>query len=124
MKSSTVIACLLLLFGALLGGCSTSGKLGVVTKNLEQPAALLNGGASYEEIGPAEGKACRHFVLALIPWGASDLRTALDLALTQSGGDALVDVTVESELYGFFPIYNVYSLSCTRVTGTAVNLRT
>jgi hypothetical protein len=40
-------------------------------------------------------------------WGKSDFGTAVDKALVERGGDALLNVTVETSLYGFIPIYNV-----------------
>ncbi len=66
------------------------------------------------------GEACRYFVLAIFPWGRSDFQAAVDSALKRSGGDALVNVTVESSLYGFLPIYNVFSYTCTKVRGVAI----
>jgi hypothetical protein len=44
-------------------------------------------------------------------------------ALQQKGGDALINVTVTSSLYGFIPIYNVYSYTCTEVKGVAVKFQ-
>jgi bacteriorhodopsin len=44
----------------------------------------------------------------------------VDDALVQRGGDALLNVSVETSLYGFIPIYNVYSFTCTTVRGIAV----
>ena len=58
----------------------------------------------------------------MIPWGNSDVQTAVDRALAPTGGDALVNVATSSSLYGFLPIYNVFSFTCTRVKGTAVKL--
>ena len=104
----------------VLAGCSTSGTLGIVTKSSADPASLLRSGRTFKELGPVEGEACRHFLIAVIPWGASDFARAVDKALVERGGDALVNVTVESSLYGFIPIYNVYSYTCTKVQGIAV----
>lgn len=101
-------------------GCSSSGTLGIVTKSTADSAGLLKSGRNFQDLGPAEGSACRHFVLAIIPWGDSTLSTAVDNALQQKGGDALLNVTVTSSLYGFIPIYNVYSFTCTEVKGVAV----
>ena len=105
-----------------ISGCHSSGNLGLVTKSSANPGELLKSGKGYEEIGPAEGQACRHFVLAIIPWGKSDFPAAVDQALRKSGGDALINVSVESSLYGFVPIYNVYSYTCTTVKGIAIKL--
>jgi len=104
----------------LLAGCSSSGTLGLVTKSTADPASLLRQGRGFTELGPVEAQACRHFVLAIIPWGKSDFGTAVDKALVERGGDALLNVTVETSLYGFIPIYNVYSFTCTTVRGIAI----
>ena len=103
-----------------LAGCSSSGTLGIVTQSSADPAALLRSGRTFKELGPVEGQACRHFVLAIIPWGQGDFSHAVDEALAQKGGDALLNVSVETSLYGFIPIYNVYSFTCTTVKGIAV----
>jgi hypothetical protein len=54
-----------------------------------------------------------NFVIAVIPFGDSTFSKAVDDALASRGGDALINVTVSSSLYGFVPIYNVYSFTCT-----------
>jgi len=106
-----------------LAGCSSSGTLGIVTRSTADPASLLRSGRTFQEIGPAEGQACRHFVLAIIPWGEGDFTKAVDKALEQRQGDALLNVSVETSLYGFVPIYNVYSFTCTTVKGVAVKFK-
>jgi len=107
----------------LLTGCTSVGNLGIVTKPSADAASLLKSGRAYKELGPAEGEACRHFLLAIIPWGDSSFSTAVNNALAEKGGDALVNVTVSSSLYGFIPIYNVYSYTCTTVKGIAVKFQ-
>jgi hypothetical protein len=104
-------------------GCSSSGTLGIVTRSSADAGGLLKSGRSFQDLGPAEGSACRHFVLAIIPWGDSTFSTAVDNALQQKGGDALINVTVTSSLYGFIPIYNVYSFTCTEVKGVAIKFQ-
>jgi bacteriorhodopsin len=47
----------------------------------------------------------------------------VDLALGQKGGDALLNVSIETSLYGFIPIYNVYSFTCTTVKGIAIRFQ-
>ena len=103
-----------------LAGCSSSGMLGIVTRSSADPASLLRSGRAFTELGPVEAQACRHFVLAIIPWGEGDFGHAVDRALQEKGGDALLNVSVETSLYGFVPIYNVYSFTCTTVKGIAV----
>jgi hypothetical protein len=104
----------------LIAGCSSSGTLGIVTRSSADPASLLKSGRTFQELGPVEGQACRHFVLAIIPWGDGDFAHAVDQALENKGGDALLNVSVETSLYGFIPIYNVYSFTCTTVKGIAI----
>jgi hypothetical protein len=94
-----------------------------VTKASANNADRLKTGVAFEELWPAEGSACRHFVLAVIPFGDSTFSSAVDDALAQRGGDALLNVTVSSSLYGFVPIYNVYSFTCTSVQGVAVKFK-
>lgn len=107
----------------VIAGCSSSGTLGIVTRSTADAGELLKSGRGFQDLGPAEGSACRHFVLAIIPWGDSAFSTAVDKALKQKGGDALINVTVTSSLYGFIPIYNVYSFTCTEVKGVAVKFQ-
>ncbi len=116
-----LVKCLLLLLSVLfLAGCSSTGTLGIVTKSSADPLKLIKSSQNFEEIGPAKGGACRYFLLAIIPWGASDMEKAVDDALAKSGGDALVNVSVTSSLYGFIPLYNVFSYTCTTVQGIAI----
>lgn len=105
---------------SLLVGCSSSGMLGIVTRSTAENAALLRSGRAFQELGPVEGQACRHFILAVIPWGEGDFANAVDKALAQTEGDALLNVSVQTSLYGFVPIYNIYSFTCTTVRGIAV----
>ena len=104
-------------------GCSSSGTLGIVTRSSANAGELLKSGRGYQDLGPAEGSACRHFLLAIIPFGNSAFSTAVEDALQQKGGDALINVTVTSSLYGFIPLYNVYSFTCTEVKGIAVKFQ-
>lgn len=113
----------LFLLICLSTGCSTTGILGMVTKSSADPASLLKNTQGYEELGQAEGKACRHFILAIIPFGQSDMAKAVDNALEKTGGDALLNVSTESSLYGFIPIYNVYTFTCTTVKGIAIKFK-
>jgi hypothetical protein len=113
----------LLAVAVLAAGCTSVGHLGIVTKASANNADHLKSGVAFEELGPAEGSACRHFLIAVIPFGDSTFSSAVDEALAQRGGDALLNVTVSSSLYGFVPIYNVYSFTCTSVQGVAVKFK-
>jgi len=111
---------ILVLFAVAISACTSVGNLGIVTRPTVDGGALLKSGRNFQELGFAEGSACRHFILAVIPFGNSAFSTAVEEALGQKGGDALINVTVTSSLYGFIPIYNVYSFTCTTVKGIAV----
>jgi len=108
----------------LIAGCTSTGNLGMVSKSTADPGSLLTSPQPYKVIGPAKGKACRYFLLGIIPWGDSTIKTAVDKALAESGGDALINVSVSSNLYGFVPIYNVFCFTCTTVEGIAIEYET
>jgi len=116
------LACMLVLF-LMSVGCTSVGNLGIVTRASANNADILKSGVAFEELGAAEGSACRHFLIAIIPFGNSSFSKAVDDALAQKGGDALINVTVSSSLYGFIPLYNVYSFTCTSVQGIAVKFK-
>jgi hypothetical protein len=123
MRTVTYWSSLVFLSCAITAGCTSTGSLGVVTKPSADNAERLRSGVQFEELGPAEGSACRHFILAVIPFGDSTFSKAVDEALASRGGDALINVNVSSSLYGFVPIYNVYSFTCTSVHGIAVKYK-
>jgi hypothetical protein len=106
----------------ILAGCTSVGTMGLVTNTGANPAELLENQHSYEELGPAEGTACRTSLLGVIPAGNSTFEKAVKEALEESGGDAMVNVTVSSSLYSFIPIYNVLAATCTTVKGTAIRI--
>jgi hypothetical protein len=108
----------------LIASCTSTGNLGMVSRSTADPGSLLTSPQPYKEIGPAKGKACRYFLLGIIPWGDSTLKTAVDNALAESGGDALINLSVSSNLYGFVPIYNVFCFTCTTVEGIAIKYET
>lgn len=105
----------------MLAGCTSVGTVGIVTKSSAEPASILRNGKQFKELGPGQGEACRFFLLGMIPWGDATFSAAVDDALSKSGGDALINVTVSNSLYGFLPVfYNVFSYTCTDVKGIAV----
>ena len=116
MKSYALVAALAL----LSFGCASTTNHGVLTAQVANPGDLFESAHAYEEIGPTEGQACRYFLLAIIPWGDSTTGTAMKKALEVSGGNAVLNASVTTSLYGFFPIYNVFSFSCTTVKGIAI----
>ncbi len=113
----------LLLLCVLASGCSSTGRLGLLTKSSANPAELLESAQEFEELGLTEGRGCRHFVIGIIPFGNSDIEEAVNDALKKTGGDALINVSTETSLYGFIPIYNVYAFTCTTVKGTAIKFK-
>ncbi len=115
-KYSVALALIIL----VVSGCTSVGTLGIVTKSTANPGALLENAQGYEELGITEGAACRHFVLAVAPFGNSTFERAVEDALEKTGGDALINVTTTSSLFGFAPIYNLYSFTCTTVKGIAI----
>lgn len=123
MNKASRWSTLALLSCVLLTGCSSTGNLGIVTKPSADNAERLRSGVKFEELGPVEGSSCRHFVLAVIPFGDGSFSKAVEDALSSRGGDALINVTVTNSLYGFIPIYNVYTFTCTSVSGIAVKYK-
>jgi hypothetical protein len=118
MQTMRYISLLLAILG--LSGCTSVGTVGMITKSTADPLSIVKTTHTVKELGPTQGEACRYFLLAVVPWGKSDLQVAVDNALLKLGGDALVNVAVSSGLYGFIPIYNIFSYTCTTVKGTAI----
>ena len=114
---------ILLLMVLLMSGCTSVGTLGLVTKSTGDPGAMLRNSQPYKELGAVRGSACRFFLLGVLPWGDATLSTAVDDALAKSGGDALINVTVSNSLYGFIPIYNIFTYTCTDVKGIAIKIQ-
>ena len=67
-------------------GCTSVGNLGIVTKPLANNAEVLKSGTQFEELGPVEATVCRHFVIAVIPFGNSAFSKAVENALAEKGG--------------------------------------
>jgi hypothetical protein len=111
----------IILLGTILfiASCSSTGNLGMVTKSQVNPSSLLSSPHSFKEIGLVNGHACRFFLLGVAPWGDSTFSQAIDNAL-ENGGDALINISVTSSLYGFVPIYNIFCYTCTEVEGIAI----
>lgn len=75
----------------MVSACNSVGNLGIVTRPTVDGGALLKSGRSFQELGFVEGSACRHFILAIIPFGDSAFSTAVEEALGSKGGDALIN---------------------------------
>ena len=103
-------------------GCVSVGSLGLVAKRGADPGKILSEPHTYKTVGNVEATACRYFVLAIIPFGDSTFSTAVETALKESDADALLNVSTTSSLYGFVPLWNIFSFTCTTVQGTAVKI--
>ena len=111
-----------ILGAAVLSACTSVGQVGLMTRPTSDAGAIVREARNYREIGPAEGRSCRYFVLGVIPFGDSTAVDALDDALQATGGNALLNATIETSLYGFIPIYNIVSFTCTTVRGIAISV--
>lgn len=120
MRFFTILSALFLF---TLSACTSTGSLGIVTRPASDNASILKSGRNIEEIGIAQGESCRFFLIAVVPWGNGTFSDAVNHALAEKGGDALINVTVSTSLYGFIPIYNVFSYTCTKVEGIAVKFK-
>lgn len=115
---------LILLALLVLAGCSSTGNLGTVARSMGDPGSLYRHDTPYKELGPVSGKACRYFVLGIIPFGDGTVKAAMDEAFKKKGGDAMINVSVQTGLYGFVPIYNIFCFTCTEVQGIAIEFET
>lgn len=105
-----------------VSGCSTTSHMGVVSAPGSNPEAMLGNANDYERVGPVSGRACRFFALGVFPWGDSTPGAAVNKALSDSEADAVIDASATTSLYGFLPIYQVLSYTCTTVRGTGVRV--
>jgi hypothetical protein len=108
-----------LIFG--LAACSSTSQHALIANPVADASGLLNETVTFREVGPVEGRACRYFLIALIPFGNSSLGNAIKNALMGTPADAILNASVTTSLYGFVPIYNVLSFTCTTVQGVAVS---
>lgn len=111
---------LIAVVGVVLSACSSVSQVGILSKPGADPASIITEQQTYKELGYVQGRACRYFVLAVIPFGDSTPGRAMEKALAQVGGDAIINASVSTNLFGFVPIYNVFSFTCTTVRGTAI----
>ncbi|MGH0036427.1 MAG: hypothetical protein ACQGVK_15475 [Myxococcota bacterium] len=102
--------------------CASTSSHGLLTRGLLDPAGVVRGANTIEEIGYVEGRACRFFIVALLPVGNSSVGRAMRNALEGTEANAVLNASVTTSLYGFVPIYNVLSFTCTTVQGTAVRI--
>jgi len=112
-------AALLLLILAL-ASCTTVGSFGAIMKSSADPGKRFRVSSDYKELGPVKGNSCRYFLLGVLPFGDANPEEASNEALASVDGDAILNATVETSLYGFIPIYNILGFTCTTVKGTAI----
>lgn len=107
-----------------LSACTSTGTLGLISNSETETDLSPHDSHRFHRVGTEiTGTACRHFILGIIPWGDSDVETALRHALHAHPAlkaDGLVHVTTETSLYGFFPLYDIYTLTCTTVKGIPI----
>jgi hypothetical protein len=108
----------------LAAGCTSTGSIGLLSDSETETDLGPHDSHLFHRVGrQIEGRACRHFILGVIPWGDSDLESAMRDAFKKNPSlhaDGLVHVTTATSLYNFFPLYNVYTLTCTTVRGTPI----
>jgi hypothetical protein len=100
-------------------GCTSVGNAGLIMRSSADPMKVVK--SSYRELGPVEASGCRFLIVGVVPAGNADPGHVLDKALKQMNADALLNVTTSNSLYGFVPIYNVFSITCTSIRGTAIS---
>jgi hypothetical protein len=101
-------------------GCASTSNHALITRPSASGADLIRSPVAFEDLGPVKGRACRFFLVALIPFGNSTPGAAIDKALEGTDADAVLNASVTTSLYGFVPIYNVLSFTCTTVQGVAI----
>ncbi|KGA94224.1 hypothetical protein ACSYAY_00470 [Leptospirillum ferriphilum] len=108
----------------LMAGCTSTGNLGILSNSETEADLGPHDPHTFHRVGSEiSGKACRHFILGVLPIGSSDIESALRDALSKHPelkADGLVHISVQSTLYGFFPIYNVYTVTCTTIRGVPI----
>lgn len=113
----------LLVASAVTIGCTSVGSLGIVAKPMIDPGTALESGKPFISLGPAYGKACRNFLLGIVPWGDAEFSKAVNNALRDTDGDALINVTVSNSFYGYIPVFNIFAYTCTTVSGVSIKFQ-
>jgi len=75
---------------------------------------------SLRDRGPAETTSCRYLIIGVLTLGNADPGYVLEKALATKWADALLNVSTLNSRCGLAPIYNVFSITCTCLTGTAI----
>ena len=109
----------ILALAVCLTGCTSVGSVGLMVKPTANPAELARAGA-FQDLGYVSASDCRYLIIGVIPLGNADPGHVLEKALASRGADALLNVSTSNSHYGFVPIYNVFSINCTSLSGTAI----
>ena len=117
----TKLLSLIILFIAAvtITGCTSVGSVGLMVRSAANPLDLARTG-SFRELGFVEATDCRYLIIGVLPLGNADPGHVLDKALASKGADALLNVSTSNSHFGFVPIYNVFSITCTSLKGTAI----
>ena len=107
MKRLYALILVLGLFAVIVSGCT------VYRPYQAAPLTTLDG---VKVIGPAEGETCQTYVFGLPVGGEDTIRGAIADALSKTGGDTLINYTVDRKKFRA----PIVSKECTCVTGTAV----
>lgn len=113
MKRTLALVVGMVIVPLILAGCMTMGS------GIAPSTAPITADDSYTEIGPAAGSAWGIHIMGLLPISESGTDIAVNRALTSSGGDALINVTMDNSVY-MLMVVNLYR---TRVEGTAIKLQ-
>ena len=108
MKTPTRFGLAALALAAFLGCLRVPGGIA--------PSSTPTEGRSYQVLGDAFGKSTQLFVLGIPTGSAALTQDALADARVKSGGDALIEVTVEA----YVKNYILFSTMTTEVRGKAI----
>ncbi|MBI4368602.1 MAG: hypothetical protein HY547_00060 [Elusimicrobia bacterium] len=105
----------------LIAAAATTGLAGCTTYF---PHSVSMGGVvltNVEIVGRVEGMSRAHYIMGYGPVGDDSLKAAVADALSQRGGDTIVNVTVDRSVTKFPPMVGgIYESIQTTVSGTAV----
>ena len=77
-----------------------------------------------EVLGRVEGQSRAHYILGYGPMGDDSLKAAVADALSQKGGDTLVNITIDRSTTMFPPyLGSIYTAVTTTISGTAVRFK-